>query len=137
LDAAQRSSALLKLFRRFFRMNHAAARRHPLDVARFELSFVSLRVLVTEASGQHIGHCFKAAVRMIRRAFRFSRPYVHWTHLIEKQKWIEIRQPAGRERAVNQKACAFECRNALLDTRNGTDSHDRLPILTLSNWLFL
>src|SRR5207237_6242235 len=98
----------LKFLRRLFGMDNAAACRHPLDVAGFELSFVSLRILMTEASGEHICHCFKATVRMIRSALRLARRYVHRTHLVEQQKWIEIRQSGCREGPENQKACSFQ-----------------------------
>ena len=91
LHAVKRSSGPLKFLRRLFGVNNTAAGRHPLNVARLELSFVPLRVLVPEAAGQHIGHCFKASMWMIRSALRLSRPDLHWTHFVEQEEWIEIR----------------------------------------------
>src|SRR2546425_4091020 len=124
LQAMKRSSRLSKFLRRLFRVDNTAARCHPLDVTRSQLSFVPLGILVTEASGQHIGYCFKAAVRMIRSAFRFSRPDIHWTHLVEQQEWIEIGQCVRRKWAVNQKACTFQRRDGFDEVRKGTNSHE-------------
>src|SRR5262249_715840 len=122
LHAVKRSSGLLKFPRRLLGVDDATARRHPLNVARLQLSFVTLGVLVAEASGQHIGHRFKAAVRMIWSALGLSRPDVHWPHLVEQQEWIEIRQCSRRKWSVNQKTCAFQCRNAFDRMRDGTYS---------------
>src|SRR5213593_4387163 len=90
LHAVKCSSGLLKFLRRLFGVNNTAAGRHPLNVARLELPSVSLRVLVPEAAGQHVGHGFKASMWMIRSAFRLSRPDLHRTHLVEQEEWIEI-----------------------------------------------
>src|SRR5207249_8138699 len=70
LHAVKRSYGPLKFLRRLFGVNNTAAGRQPLNDARLELPFVPLRVLVSEAAGQHIGHGFKASMWLMRSAVR-------------------------------------------------------------------
>src|SRR5262249_1267642 len=112
LHAVKRSSGLFKFLRRLFRMDNTTACCHPLNVASFQFSFVSVGILVAEVSGQHVGYCFEAAVRMIRSALRLSRPDMHRTHLVEQQEWVEIGQAVGWEWPMNQKTSSFQCGDA-------------------------
>src|SRR5262249_26054807 len=128
LNAVQPSSRLLKILGRLLRVHHAAAGRHPLNVAWAEPSGVSAGILVAEVPRQHISHGFKPAMRMVRSAFGFSRPDVHRPHFVKQQKWIEVVEFIRRKRTVNQKASPFKSLNAFNDAKNGSDSHNPLPI---------
>jgi hypothetical protein len=69
-------------------MHDAAPGRHPLDAAGAEQPRVALVVGVAHAAGEHVGHRFEAAVRMIREAGDVVARVVG-SELIEQQKRIE------------------------------------------------
>ena len=51
-------------------MNHAAAGRHPLHVARTQHVGIAERVAMLVLAGEHVRHGLEAAMRMIGRAER-------------------------------------------------------------------
>ena len=62
LEAAQQAGGLLG----HFGMDDAPSSGHPLHAAVLQQAFVARAVTVQHAPGDHVGHGFKATVRMVR-----------------------------------------------------------------------
>jgi hypothetical protein len=57
---------------RNLRVNDPPAGSHPLDVPRSYLALMAFEIFMVEAPLQHIGHCFKASMGVVREASRKS-----------------------------------------------------------------
>ena len=101
--------AALGVALRHFLMQNAAARRHPLHVAGFEIAAVAEAVAVLDGARQHISDGLDAAMRMPRKAGAIIvRPVV--AEIVEQEKRIEFRRVAEAEGAVELDAGALDGR---------------------------
>ena len=71
-------------------MDDAAARGHPLHIAAFEVAAIAEMVFMQHVTIEHIGHGFKAAVRMTGKTGDVI-VGVFRAELVEHQKGIEPR----------------------------------------------
>ena len=71
-------------------MDYTRTGGHPLHIPRSELPRVSTGILVFHITRQHVGHRLESSMRMIGRAFRFTRSNIHRSHLIKQQKRIKV-----------------------------------------------
>src|ERR1700686_376989 len=87
-------------------MNDAAARRHPLNVARSDGAVVAHAVAMLDGSGEDVGDGLDAAMRMPRK----SRGIIFRNviaKIVQKQKRIEIGSVAEAECAAQMHARAI------------------------------
>src|SRR5262245_12654240 len=107
-------------------MEDAAARGHPLHVARAERSAIAKAVAVINRAGEHIGDRLDAAMRMPRK----TREIVVGTlvaKIIEQQKRIELGRRAKAEAAVQFHTRAFHCRRSFDDALYRPEGHNKTP----------
>src|SRR5207253_1976612 len=64
--------------------------RHPLHVARAELTRPARRVVMLEGALEHVRHGLEAAMRVVRRALRLTRPVVLGPHLVEEEEGVDV-----------------------------------------------
>ncbi len=62
---------------------------------------------MAEASLEHVGHGFEAAMRMVGRAAGRAGRVLDGPHFVEQQERVEVHQQPGGERAVNLETAAF------------------------------
>ena len=94
---------------RHFLMENAAAGRHPLHVAGFEIAAVAQAVAVLDASRQHVSNGLDAAMGMPRK----TRPIVVGpvvAEIVEQEERIEFAGFAEAEGAIELYAGAFDGR---------------------------
>jgi len=103
----------------------AAARRHPLDVARAERARVPQAVTMHHGAGEHVSDRLDAAVRVPGEALDVvGRPLV--PEVVEEQERIGLGGVAEPERAAQVDARTLERRLGLLDALHGADRHGDL-----------
>jgi len=117
---------------RHFLMDDAAARGHPLHVARGDGSVISHAVTMFNGSGQHICDCLDPAMRVPREArqivFRNIVPKI-----IEQQKWIELMRAAKAERAAQMYTGTFQRGLRFDKTLYWANRHKRYPFAIKKN----
>ena len=93
-------------------MDDAAARRHPLHVARGDGAAVAHAVAVLDGSREHVGDGLDAAVRMPGKAGQIVLGNVV-AEIVQQQERIEVGRVAEAERAAQMDARAFQRRLGL------------------------
>ena len=107
---------------RHFLMQDAAARGHPLHVARAQRAAIAEAVAMLDGAGEHIGDGLDAAMRMPRKAGAvILRPVV--AEIVEQQERVEVAGVAEPERAAQLDAGAFHGGRGLDDALHGTNGH--------------
>src|SRR5262245_54468265 len=109
---AVHAAALVAL--RHLLVQDAAARSHPLHVARAERPAVAEAVTVRHLAREHVGDRLDAAVRMPRKAGDVVVRVVV-AKIVEQQEWIELGGVAEAERALQPDARALERRRRSRD----------------------
>ena len=104
-------------------MQDAAPRRHPLHVARAELTAVAKAVAMLDGAGQHVRNRLDAAVGMPRKAGEIVVRVVV-SEVVQEQKRIVVGRLAEAERAAQPDTGALDRRLRLHDAPDGTDGHD-------------
>ena len=120
--------AALRVAARHLLMHDAAARRHPLHVARAEHALVAEAVAVIDLAGQHISDRLDAAMRMPGKAGLVLVGIVV-AEIVQQQERIELLGVAEAEGAAQMHAGAFHGRLGLDDLLHGTDGHDTSPFV--------
>jgi hypothetical protein len=101
LEAAHQPALLL----RHLGVDDAAARVHPLHIARAQMAAVAHMVLVQHVPGEHVGDGLEPAVRMRRKTFDVLARLVA-AELVEHQERVEARELALPEAAPERYAGA-------------------------------
>jgi cyclase len=107
---------------RHFLMDDAAARGHPLDVARAERAAIAEAVTVFDRAGQDVCDCFNAAVWMPRESSQILLGIVV-AKVIEEQKWIKLLRVSETEGALQLDTRSLERGLGTEDAFDGTDGH--------------
>ena len=114
--------AALRVALRHLLVHDAAARRHPLHVARAEAAAIPEAVAVLDAARQHVGDRLDAAVRVPREpGEKVVRVVV--AEVVEQQERIEFRRVAEPERALQPHAGALDGRFRFTDVLHWPDGH--------------
>ena len=90
-----------------FLVDDAAARGHPLDVARGDGAAVAHAVAVLDGAGEDVGDGFDAAVGVPREAGEVVLGDVV-AEIVEEEERVEVGGVAEAERAAQVNARAFE-----------------------------
>jgi hypothetical protein len=115
--------APLRVALRHFLMHDAAARRHPLHVARAEQPAIAQAVAVFNGAAQDISDGLDAAMGMPGKAGEIiARPVV--AEIVEQQERIGLLGVAETEGAAQFHAGAFDGGRRLRDALDGTDGHE-------------
>ena len=109
-------------------MDDAAARRHPLDVARADRAVVAQTVAVIDVARQHVGNRLDAAMRMPRKPCLVVGGTVV-PEVVEQQKRVEVFGIAESKRALQLDAGALDSWRRGDVTLDGSDGHQRTPLL--------
>ena len=108
-------------------MQDAAARSHPLHIARAEAAAVAEAVAVLDAAGEDVGDRLDPAVRMPREALEIIvRPLV--AKVVEEQERIELGRIAEAERALQLDAGAFDRRPRMYHSLDRSNGHCGAPV---------
>ncbi len=101
-------------------MQNPAPARHPLHIARADVTDVAKTVTMLCASFKHISDGLDAAMRMEGKAARLARTRGAKVKMVKEQKGVVFVTTHGRNGTLKIDACAF--RNSLrLDyARNGS-----------------
>jgi hypothetical protein len=100
-------------------MQDAAARGHPLDIARGHLACVPEAVAVLDRASQHIRDGLDAAMRMPGKTFQVICRIIV-AKVIQQQKWIKILGLAEAEGALQFDPGAFDGGLRLNDLSHGS-----------------
>merc|ERR1719376_304898 len=68
---------------RNFRMNNPLPRSHPLEVPFSDYPLVAKEIFMLDCTSQHVGHCFKAPVRVVKEASRTLN-----STFVKQEKWV-------------------------------------------------
>ena len=115
-----------------FAVHQATPGGHPLHAAVLQQAFAAATVLVAHAARDHVGHGFKAAVRVVRKPGAVVLGVVA-RKVVEHQKGIEALLQIAGEHAREAHPCAVACGTAgdqcfnmarlLRDKRGGGSVH--------------
>src|SRR5665213_2883528 len=104
-------------------MHDAAARGHPLHIARAKRAAIAEAVAMLDSAVQDISDRFDAAMRMPGKAGQIVGRFVV-AEIVEQQKRVSLRRFAETESAAQLDAGALDGGFGLHDTFDGTDGHD-------------
>ena len=107
-------------------MNDAAARGHPLHIARGDRAVVAHAVAVLDGPGENVGDRLDSAMRMPGKAREIILGNVV-AEIVEQQKRIEIGGIAKAKSAAQVHARSFERGLGLDQALNGSNGHVGLP----------
>src|SRR5215213_44712 len=108
-------------------MENAAARCHPLHVARPHLTAVPETVAMLDGAGEHIRDRFDAAMRMPRKPCEI-RVGIVVAEIVEEQERIEFARVAESERPPQRDARAFHGLHRLPYVFYRSKGHENLTI---------